>query len=174
MKTTYLKVPLGIGIILYAVSYILIIMHWPGGVMMRMIAYLLISLPYLWIKWQQPSEKTIHRILGTLVLLWALGNFTYMFYYSQRISWLSLISYISIISWLILLIYKNFILLEKNQKPLMKWLNLSFLSGAIILGIGVIFTIAHWPYGKMMLFSGLSIAGLAFILSLFLEESVNE
>lgn len=51
------------------------------------------------------------------------------------------------------------------------WMNIPVLAGIIVAAAGAIFRIQHWPYGSIMLFSGLTITGAFYLLHFILKPA---
>ena len=166
------QILLWIGVSLYIIGTLMIIMHWFGGRFTRIAGYVLIGLPYIYLQWQKSEGKLLERTLGGLIFIWATFNIIYFLNDSHRIIWLGTVTFLSIGIWGIITIYRNFIFLEKreNQSPFFNWLNWGFMIGAAVLLVGALLLMLHWKYGRELLIAGLAIAGLSFILGLFLEK----
>ncbi|MDB0037750.1 hypothetical protein N9F08_00130 [bacterium] len=62
---------------------------------------------------------------------------------------------------------------RKSQQKGVKRISIeraSYIVGAILIGIGLLFKIQHWPYSRTMLYLGMGLMILNFFLSLFTKE----
>ena len=162
-----------LSVIIIAVGTLFLIMHWPGARYILLVGYasLFLSYPRYILLNRSKGIINILKIIG--VSLWA-GFKILILLYPENKGMFKAFSTVGILLWAVLVLYQYMGFESYQSSRAERVVALVFLSGSTILAIGLFFKILHWPYAGPLLVAGLTTAAIAFIATLFVEETTEE
>ncbi len=165
---------LSVSIAILIIGVLFKIMHWPfSGIMIlaSLISILILNL----IRFILNKEKTVLSYLKLIFILSWIFNSTTIFYipwYEQPLY--KMLAWGSLIAWLITYMYESIFAKGEDERPLADRISdLIIFIASVVVAIGVIFKILHWPKAGLFLVGGLSTALVWFLYDTFIKSSKN-
>jgi hypothetical protein len=166
-----LKVPLRLSISILIIGMLFKIMHWPYGAEIVACAFGAIIIVYPFRFWNKKPKFVIDYVKLILLISWALNGIFTILHLPYKI-YLSAVASISLIVWLVMEASRYFrkgVKEEsKSSSPISSYGVLS-VSGILIF-IGVLFKIMHWPGAGPLLILGLSTVAIWFVVDLIINK----
>ncbi len=151
--------PIRISIAVLIIGILFKIMHWPYGNIIITVAFSSISILYIFRFLNKTNKKWLDYAKLLLVVSFSIrGIFVILHLPFKDV--LNIVALIAVIGWLALGGYKDYY----GSKTKSLWQNMVGI-GAVVIFVGALFKIMHWPGASIMLVFGLCLVALYYLIS---------